>query len=316
MRGLLRWLRRLAISVLVVAVVVLAVALVTAHTGWGREQLRRRIEAALQDGFPGARVAALDGSLLGTLTLHDVELVRPDRGVRVTVRTLHVAVALWPLLFQTARLDRLIAEDVHAVVAAPQPALPARTAAASAWRIELPGAAIHRATVEIERARLVLDDLDIAGGMSLAAGRAVVSGSLRGRWRRADAPAVELTAQGTAVIEGGVQVPAALVRLDGAVIGATAVTVDLDRARGAAAVVAPASAIARLVPELACAAPCLGDVAAAIGRRCAASRPAAPRARSSRWSRSISGSPRAVGSAAAAARSRCSTPFQAVRAAR
>src|SRR5215831_10736101 len=108
MRSLLRWLRRIALTTLALGVVGLAVALITAHTGWGREQLRHRIEAELRDQFPGgARVAAVDGSVLGTLTLRDVELDAADHRPLITAGTLDVSVALWPLAVRTVRLDRV-----------------------------------------------------------------------------------------------------------------------------------------------------------------------------------------------------------------
>src|SRR5262245_53870214 len=117
MRSLLRWLRRIVLTALALGLIVLAAALITEHTDWGREQLRLRVEAALRDVFPGgARVEALDGSILGTLTLRNATLHarlpaspapegdRREHPVQVTAGTLYVAVALWPLMFQTLQL--------------------------------------------------------------------------------------------------------------------------------------------------------------------------------------------------------------------
>ncbi|MBL9018933.1 MAG: hypothetical protein JNL83_32395, partial [Myxococcales bacterium] len=78
MRRMLRWLRRLVVGVLALALVGLAVVLILLHTSWGRNLVRARIEAALQEPFPGSSIARFTGSVLGTVTLHDVELVAGD----------------------------------------------------------------------------------------------------------------------------------------------------------------------------------------------------------------------------------------------
>src|SRR5262249_52331913 len=158
------WLRRIALTAIALAAIALAAALITAHTAWGREQLRRRIEKALQNAFSdGARVAALEGSVLGTLTLREVEIDGRDHRPLVTAGTLRARVALWPLVVQTARIDSLIADDVHAFVRDLPPAAtaPGRAAEPSPWRVELPDLAIHRAAVEIERGGIALGELEV-----------------------------------------------------------------------------------------------------------------------------------------------------------
>ena len=95
MRSLLRWLRRLVGATLLLVVVVTAIALVAVHTGWGREQLRKHAEAALRERFPGgAHVGAISGSLVGTLSVRDVEIDDRDRTPLATIGTLHLAVSL------------------------------------------------------------------------------------------------------------------------------------------------------------------------------------------------------------------------------
>ena len=267
MRSLLRWLRRIGLTALALALVGLGAALITAHTGWGREQLRARVEAALRDAFPGgARVASLDGSVLGTLTLQGVELDGPDHRPLVTVGALRVAIALWPLAFQTARLDRAVADDVRVFVrdrpAAPVAAPPGEP---SAWQVEIPALEVHRAVVEIERVELALGDLDLAAAVTVARGRVEVSGAVHGWWRRAGRPAAMLTAGGSAVLDGGTRIPGAIAVIDGATVVASALVFDVDHPGGAITIAAPAAVIAAQVPELAAlgwAVP--GDVAAAI----------------------------------------------------
>lgn len=270
MRSLLRWLRRLALTAVALAAIALAAVLITAHTGWGREQLRRGVEAALGDAFPGgARIAGLDGSVLGTLTLHGVEIDGPDHRPLVTAGTVRVAVALWPLAIRTARIDRLIADDVRAYVRdAPVPVAPppGRAAAASPWQIELPELAVHRAQVEIERGRITLGELEVTAAVTVAAGRVTIDGAANGRWSRAGGPAVPLTARGGVVLDGAVRIPAAHVVLGGgaggAAIDASALGLDPAHPSGVVTVAAPADAIARLAPELGGAVP--GAVRASI----------------------------------------------------
>jgi hypothetical protein len=247
MRSVLRWLRRLATGVLLLAAVVIAVALVAAHTDWGREQLRAHIEAALQAEFPGgAHVRAVEGSILGTLTLRDVKLDRRDRTPQVTIAIgkLDADVALWPLVIQTAQIDKLVADDVHVCVhdrPPPSALAPGAASARSPWRIEVPHVEIHRASIEIEAGGLAqtFADLDIAGSVTIApTGTTTMFGWAHGQWSRSGAtpaltavcppPAVpappsvpgsaataELTATATVVLDGGVHVPTALIALAG-----------------------------------------------------------------------------------------------------
>ena len=223
MRSLLRWLRRLVLSALALCAIGLVVALVTAHTRWGREQLRRRIEAELRDAFPGgAKLAAVDGSVLGTLTLRGVELDAADHRPLITAGTLDVSLALWPLAVRTARFDRFVADDVHVFVRdqppAPAPATPP-PAGPSRWQVEMPALEVHRAVVDVARASLALGDLDASGAATVAAGGITLSGVVRGRWSRAGGTPVLLVASGDVILDGGVRISRAVATLGGASSG-------------------------------------------------------------------------------------------------
>jgi translocation and assembly module TamB len=291
MRSVLRWLRRLVAGAVLLAAVVTAVALVAAHTDGGREQLRAYVEAALQDAFPGgARVRAVEGSILGTLIARDVELDGHDHTPIVTIGTLRVTVALWPLVVQTAHIDALVAEDVHVFVHdRPPPASGARSASGpSPWRVELPHVEIWGAAIEIEvgGSRQLLTDLDAAGAVMITpAGDTTMFGRVHGQWSRSGAtpaPAAELTAMATVVLGGRVHVPAAVIVLRGtthlaqgvappsgavATISATDLVIDAEHPSGRIAVSAPARVVTTLIPELEDAGVSpdrLGDVAATI----------------------------------------------------
>lgn len=273
MRSVLRWLRRLVTGVVLLVAIVTMVAIVTAHTGWGRAWLRAQIEARLQAPFPGgARVGAVEGSLLGTLTVRDLELDGRDHTPLVTIDRLDVAVALWPLVVGTVHVDTLVADGVHVVVhrEPPAPASAHASSGPSPWRVELPHVEVHHATVQIEAgdAPQTLADVDLAAAATVDAGAVTMFGWSHGRW---DGRATELTAMAAVVLDGGVHVPAALVAIggpaDGATLAMTGLTVDVDHPSGTIAVNAPAHVVATLVPELAgagIAAERLGDVVAAI----------------------------------------------------
>ncbi|HEX3758011.1 MAG TPA: translocation/assembly module TamB domain-containing protein [Kofleriaceae bacterium] len=264
MRSLLRWLRRIALTTLALVAIVAVAGLITAHTGCGRERLRRGIEDALRDAFPGgARLASLEGSLPGTLTLRGVELDGTDHRPLVTAGTVQVSVALWPLALQTARLDHVVAEDVHVIVRDRPPVEAGPPGPPSAWQVEIPALEVHRAAVEIDRSGLRLDGLDAAGAAWARDGRVDVSGAVRGRWSRAGRPAAELTAGGSIVLDDGVRIPGAIAVIDGATVIASALVIDLDHPAGSITVAAPAAVIAAQVPELDARLP--GDVAATIG---------------------------------------------------
>ncbi|HMG22706.1 MAG TPA: hypothetical protein VK607_15335, partial [Kofleriaceae bacterium] len=119
----------------------------------------------------------------------------------------------------------------------------------SAWRVELPALEVHRAALVIERARLALGDLEVAGAVTVEAGRIAIAGLVHGRWSRAGGAAAELTAWGSAVLDGGVRIPGAIVTLDGAVIAATGLALDLEHPSGSITVAAPQAMLAAQ-PEL------------------------------------------------------------------
>lgn len=181
-----RWLRRIAIALLALALLAIATVLIVLHTDWGRNIVRGKVEAALQSSFPGSTIGKLTGSVLGTLVAHDVTLVARDGRELAHVETLSLEVSLLPLLGKTARVDSLVADGVR-VSARPLPPQPADpTAAPTAWTIELPAIEVHRGTVTIESTGDVLSDLDLAVAASVPAGgpiqaAAMVSGTWKSR---------------------------------------------------------------------------------------------------------------------------------------
>src|SRR5262249_32679407 len=156
---------------------------------------------------------------------------------------------------ETARVDSLIADGVHVFVH-DQPPEPDHPRPPSAWGVEISALEVHGATVEIEPSvtggqPVAIDGLDAAGEVTVADGRVAVSGAVHGRLARAGRPAAELTAGGSAVLDGGVRIPGAIAVVDGATLIASALAIDLDHPTGSITVTAPAPVIAAQIPELA-----------------------------------------------------------------
>ncbi len=260
-RRALRWLKRIALAAIALAAVALGVALLVLHTDWGRERVRRMVEAELQGSFPGARIGRLEGSVLGELVARDVELEAAGGATFVKAGVLRIELALLPLLGQAAEIERVVAEDVELY--------PLRTLATPVseqeeedpsgppgWSVELPAIEVRRARVVIEAApeTVTLEGLDVVASVSIPAG-APISASVRitrGTWRERGA-AIEGSV--AVVVDGKVvTLPRLDVRVGGvagvAVRGAD-VAVDPERPTGELRIDATASALARLVPGVA-----------------------------------------------------------------
>ncbi|MGE3545497.1 MAG: hypothetical protein AB7L28_16280, partial [Kofleriaceae bacterium] len=150
MRRALRWTKRIGLGLVAFVLVVIAIALVVIHTGWGREQIREQAQGSLQELFPGARIGSVEGSVFGELVVHGVELRRADGSLTIKVGTVRAELGLLALFKKTARVERVIAEDVVVIVdpAAMQPA-PEEPASDSPWNVELPNIEVVRGSVSI-----------------------------------------------------------------------------------------------------------------------------------------------------------------------
>lgn len=166
MRRLLRWIRRLVVGVLALALVGITVVLILLHTSWGRNFLRGRIEAAIQKPFPGSTIAWLTGSVLGTVTLHDVELVAGDGKPLAAVKELDVQLALLPLIGGTARIESATARGVtvHARKIPPpvDDGQPPTT-----WNVEIESFVVEDAIVILDDQGREITGVSIAGAASI-----------------------------------------------------------------------------------------------------------------------------------------------------
>ncbi|MBA3464569.1 MAG: translocation/assembly module TamB domain-containing protein [Deltaproteobacteria bacterium] len=183
MRRTWRWIRRIVVGLLATVIVAVAVVLILLHTAWGRNFLRGRIEAALQAPFPGSSIGSLSGSVLGTVTLHDISLVAADGHPIATVDALDVDLALLPLFGRTARIEHLVATGVtvHA-----HPAPPPRDDGKPppAWTVEIVNAEIHDATVIDEHDGVTLSNVDVSASARIdVRGPIIAIATLGGDWK-------------------------------------------------------------------------------------------------------------------------------------
>lgn len=252
-----RFVKRTVLTLFVFACVLAGVLIALLHTRWGRDQIRQQIEAALQSSFPGgAKVGAVDGSVLGELVVSGVELDGLDRKPMITIRELRVHVALLPLVRKRVEVTRLaldgVTVDIH-----PQPPAPPKppeppSEGGSSWSISLDDVRLEHGAFALTGygAPLHVDDLGFAGALQIPAGqpfaaRLAIAGTLRERGlafalATADAtitPVGQTHASELVALAGGALVAAAGVAFDPA---------KPDRPAGDLVAVAPARAIATL----------------------------------------------------------------------
>ncbi|MDB4953022.1 MAG: hypothetical protein JWO36_591 [Myxococcales bacterium] len=168
MRRVLRWLLRIGLAAMGIVAVAAIAAVIVIHTNWGRDLLRVRLEAAIAKRFPGgAHIGKIEGSVLGELIVHDIEIDGEDHKPELTIGIAHMRVALLPLLSKTAHFDELVIDDVL-VVRKPTP-----EGDPSTWTIEMPDFEMHRGrvtgAVEAHELRVAGSVRIVPGGESTAA---------------------------------------------------------------------------------------------------------------------------------------------------
>ena len=183
-RRVLRWIRRLGLGALGIALLVLGASIAVINTDWGRDLMRRRLESMLKDQFPGgAKIGRIEGSLFNTLTAFDIELDGRDGKPMVQISALTIDAALRPLVSEHVRVDSLVIDglvvDIHPQPPGPpEPAAPpapppsTTSGAPSAWAIDLPRIEVHGAQISVELASgtsVHLDGVDLAAAVSVPA---------------------------------------------------------------------------------------------------------------------------------------------------
>ncbi|MGN6107846.1 MAG: translocation/assembly module TamB domain-containing protein [Kofleriaceae bacterium] len=260
---MLRWLRRIVLATLALVALVVAGVLIALHTDWGRERVRRIVESQLSSVFPGgATIGRLEGSVFGELVARDVKLAAHDGSPMIAIGALHVELALRPLFGKTARVDRLVAEDV-ALYLPGQPKPPAPDApeepdahddpagSGGGWRVELPDLELRRARIAIAAGGepVTLEEVELAASVAIPPGAPITAVARgRGRWRERGAP-FELA---VAVRAGDrIEVPVLAAKVGGLAVRGVGLAIDPAepaRSEGTVSIDAPAAALAAVVP--------------------------------------------------------------------
>jgi autotransporter translocation and assembly factor TamB len=174
-RKVLRWSVRLVVGFFVVLLLFIGATLIFIHTDVGRDYVRRKVEAALVNSFPGgAHIGRIEGSIFGTLVIDDLRLNGRDGKPMLVVGTAKVKLAILPLLVHTARIDSIAVEDVT-VDKHPQPELSPEVPetpkeGGAAWEIQIPHATLVRGRVVIAAGSRVIEltDLDAEASVTVA----------------------------------------------------------------------------------------------------------------------------------------------------
>jgi len=242
-----RWTKRIVLALLGTTAFVIAVALGLLHTDWGRAQVKDQIVKSLHDTFPGGvRIGKLSGSVFGTLVVDEVELDATDHKPLVTVKQLRIELALLPLLGKTARIEKLVADEVivdarrHLPPAPPPPPAGEPTA----WSVEMPWLRVQSAhvAIETERGRETIEGVDLKAALYLPA-HAPLAAWVEGlaRWRGKD---VSLVAAIQRRQDATIDVPFASVTLGDAHVVASGVRItDAPAIAGSVALRAPAALV-------------------------------------------------------------------------
>ncbi|HET9989987.1 MAG TPA: hypothetical protein VFQ65_15760, partial [Kofleriaceae bacterium] len=176
-RKVVRWSVRLVVGFFALLLLGIGAALIFIHTDVGRDYVRRKVEAALVNSFPGgAHIGRIEGSIFGTLVIDDLRLNGRDGKPMLVVGTTKVKLSLLPLLVHTARIDAIAVEDVtfdkHALPE-PSPEVPETAKEGSAtWEIQIPRATLVRGRVVIAAGSRVIEltDLDAQASVTVADG--------------------------------------------------------------------------------------------------------------------------------------------------
>jgi uncharacterized protein involved in outer membrane biogenesis len=198
-----RWLIRIAIGVLALAVLAVLAVTLAVHTSPGREMLRAQVEQRLASTFVGgATLGGVEGNPFGEMTLHDLVINGADHRPAFSIKTLVVSVGILPLMSHQARVLALRADGVDVDLrrnaqgelvtqGLTHPGPP------SAWSVSLPEVRVRNAHVRFDTGREVMnfDGVAFDGWAKLPHGGPIDTGvDLRGTWRERRAPLVLKTA--------------------------------------------------------------------------------------------------------------------------
>jgi len=197
MRRVLRWTFRALVAVFALIGLAVTIAVITIHTSYGRELIRKKAEGALAGAFPGSTIASVEPALFGTTTVHGVVLAGEGGAPMVQVDTIEASVALRPLVGKTVKIEKLevtgvtFASAVKLPAKPPEPPKPPEPAGASSWSIEFPEVSVRDARVTGEDGAPLVDGVSVDAHAELAGGVIAAGAKVHATWRghRIDAEA-------------------------------------------------------------------------------------------------------------------------------
>src|SRR6187549_286962 len=108
-----KWVLRIVLGVVALALLLVGAGYVTVHTDWGREQVRKQVVKAMAGLFVGkVSIARVEGDVLGDVVLKGIEIDDASGKPAVRVATLRVDFSLLPLIGQTIQIDHLRVEGL------------------------------------------------------------------------------------------------------------------------------------------------------------------------------------------------------------
>ena len=268
--------RRVGLGLVALIAMVLAGVLLALHSPWGRDQLRRRLEAALADRVDGAvTIGRLDGSVLGELVARQVAITDLSGRAVIEVDTVRVDAGLLALLDRRLHLSRLVIDGAEVIALAPVPGEhgeaglrslldvlsppPTGPPSSSGWAVAIDHLQLKDVTVLWSDGRREGRIEGVGGTGRVAVGRGAAgvvraTVDLRGRWREREA---WVALAGDVEVDGDqIFVPAARASLGRAQVRVRGLRAGPGALTGGLAADVPADAWPALLPGR----PLIGDV--------------------------------------------------------
>ena len=257
-RRVRRWLGATALGI--VGFVVLAVlgVIFVMQTHWGRELVRKQVQAKLESTFVGgATIGSIEGTPFTDIVLKNLVINGPDRKPAIEVGVVHLKAGLLPLISHQLVLEKIVADNVDVrldrdangelrIKHLTKPGPP------STWNVLLPKVEVSHAHVLFDTGKEVmdLDDISIVANAKIPHGGPLDAGAIvHASWRQRGAP-IDIAA----VIHNDkleTRVPTAIVRVADVVVAANAVRIPRQGPiAGAVAANVPAATLDRLLPQL------------------------------------------------------------------
>ena len=231
-----RWIKRILLGLALFLVVAVGVVLVVVHTNFGRELIRKQVEARLDDMFlGGGSVGKIEGSPFSELTINDLVINGPDGEPAISAKKIKLGVGILPLVSKKAILSSIVVEDVDVRIARDQDgnlqfSHLMKPGPESGWSISIPTLEIHRAHVAYDTGTewLNFDNLEIIGGASMMFDQPLkVNLSVRGALReRAVGLAVDAVVK---VDKNVITVPSLIAKAGAVVVAGVALRVELPQ---------------------------------------------------------------------------------------